>query len=77
MITLFKNIKKMSPKDNPIISIILGVTFVLLIRTYLVKLSYNIIWPKLTRNSGKNDRNFEPLTLYESFIFVVLISFLF
>ena len=77
MITLFKNIKKMSPKDNPIISIILGVTLVLLIRTYLVKISYNIIWPKLTRNSGESDRNFEPLTLYESFIFVVLISFLF
>ena len=36
-----------------------------------------MIWPKLTRNSGNSDRKFEPLTLYKSFIFVVLISFLF
>ena len=31
----------MSPKDNPIVSYVLGVTCSL-IRTYLVKLSYNM-----------------------------------
>jgi len=77
MITLFKNMKKLLPKENPIISIIVGVTLVLLIRTYLVQVSYNMIWPKLTRNSGKSDRNFEPLTFNEAFLFVVLVSFLF
>ena len=78
MISLYKNLKKMLPKkDNPILSLIIGVILVLLIRTYLVQYSYNLIWPKLTVNSGNSDINFVPLTFRESFIFVVLISFLF
>ena len=77
MYPIIASLKKLLPKENQVVSIVIGVTLILLIRTYLVQAAYNTIWPKLTKNNGHDSSSFEPLTFQESFIFVVLISFLF
>ena len=47
------------------------------IQSALVQLAYNNIWPKLAVNSGGDVSKFTPLTYFESFMVVVLFTFLF
>jgi len=77
MYPIIGSLKKLLPKENQLVCIVIGVTLILLIRSYLVQATYNAIWPKLVQNSGQNPSQFVPLTFQESFIFVILISFLF
>ena len=50
---------------------------ILLLRTYIVQITYNMMWPKVVMNSGGDTSRFTPLTFYESLIMVILFSFLF
>ena len=50
---------------------------ILLLRTYIVQITYNMMWPKIVMNSGGDNSQFTPLTFYESLIVVILFSFLF
>jgi len=77
MYPIIGSLKKLLPKKNQLVCIVIGVTLILLIRSYLVQVTYNAIWPKLTKNDGNDTSSFEPLTFQESFLFVILISFLF
>ena len=70
-------LKSMLPKKNKELYMILAGLVIILLKVFAVQWSYNLIWPKLVRNNGDDTRNFEPLTFYEAFIFVILISFLF
>ena len=53
------------------------IVLVLLIKAYVVQLTYNMMWPKLVENSGGDTSRFKPLTFYEALIMVILFSFLF
>tara|TARA_B100000745_G_scaffold69716_1_gene41596 strand:+ start:244 stop:471 length:228 start_codon:yes stop_codon:yes gene_type:complete len=70
-------LKSMLPKKNKELYMILAGLVIILLKVFAVQWSYNLIWPKLVRNNGDDTSNFEPLTFYEAFIFVILISFLF
>lgn len=70
-----KNKLKETSKDNQLFFMTMGI-FIILLKTMIVQWSYNKIWPKLTSNTGLNPSNFEPLTFYESFLFVILFEFL-
>lgn len=63
-------------KDTELYLMGLGVMFILL-KTLIVQWSYNKIAPKLTMNLGNDPSKFVPLNFYESFLFVILIEFLF
>jgi len=72
-------LKKMIKDEN--ITTLLGIFFmivvVLLIKTYVVQITYNMMWPKIVENSGGDTSRFKPLTFYESLMVVILFSFLF
>ena len=70
-------LKKMFPKKNKELYMIIACVFIILLKTFGVQWSYNLIWPKLVRNNGNDSKNFEPLTFYEALVFVLLFSFLF
>jgi len=69
-------IQKMLAGQN-FIRIMMFSILLILIQTYIVQLTYNMIWPKIVTNSGGDDRQFRPLTYYESLLIVLLFSFLF
>ena len=71
-----KNISKSLGKDGGLNLFILAI-FILLLKTIIVQWTYNQVWPKISYNSGNNDKQFSPLTFYEAFLFVILIEFLF
>jgi len=50
---------------------------ILLIRGYIVQITYNIMWPKIVTNTGGDNSQFTPLSYYESLMIVILFSFLF
>lgn len=52
------------------------IIFVLLIKAYVVQITYNMMWPKIVENSGGDTSRFKPLTFYEALIMVILFSFL-
>ena len=64
-------------KLNNILSLGILVIVILLIRAYIVKVTYNLMWPKIVKNSGGDNTKFKSLTLYESIMIVLLFSFLF
>lgn len=72
-------LKKMIKDEN--ITTLLGMFFmivvVLLIKAYVVQLTYNMMWPKIVENSGGDTSRFKPLTFYEALMMVILFSFLF
>ena len=61
---------------NTITVFILSI-LILLIRAYIVQISYNIIWPKFMNNVGGDKNQFEPISFYDSLLLVILFSFLF
>jgi len=62
---------------DTMISLFVMAIAVLLLRTYIVQITYNMMWPKVVMNSGGDTSRFTPLTFYESLIMVILFSFLF
>ena len=73
-----KLLKMTKIKSNDIVSLIIAILVLYVARTYIVQQTYNIMWPKLVYNSSNDkDNNFTPLSFYESFLFVILIDFLF
>ena len=71
-----KNMCKKVGKNNQIYYFAIGV-IILLIKTFIVQWTYNQVWPKLVLNSGNNPKQFTQLSLYEAYLFVILIEFLF
>jgi magnesium-transporting ATPase (P-type) len=59
------------------INIMIFSIFLILIRTYIVQITYNMMWPKIVTNTGGDNSQFTPLTFYESLMMVILFSFLF
>ena len=64
-------------KIERIFNLSIVVIIILLIRSYIVQKTYNLMWPKLVRNTGGDDSKFTSLTFYESIMIVLLFSFLF
>ena len=71
-----QNILKESKLDN-VLSLSILVIVILIIRSYIVKVTYNLMWPKIVKNTGGDDSKFTPLTFYGSIMIVLLFSFLF
>ena len=65
------------PKLENIINLIVMVLLILLLRSYIVQVTYNMMWPKIVENSGGDTSRFKPLTFYEALLMVILFSFLF
>ena len=72
-------IQKMFKSGNmdTMISLLVMAILSPLLRTYIVQLTYNMMWPKVVMNSGGDTSQFTPLTFYESLMVVILFSFLF
>uniref|UniRef100_A0A6C0FHI5 Uncharacterized protein n=1 Tax=viral metagenome TaxID=1070528 RepID=A0A6C0FHI5_9ZZZZ len=64
-------------KLERIFNLSITVIIILLIRSYIVQKTYNLMWPKIVRNTGGDDSKFTSLTFYESIMVVLLFSFLF
>lgn len=72
-------VKKMIKDENinTLFAIFFMIVLVLLIKAYVVQITYNMMWPKIVENSGGDTSQFKPLTFYEALIMVILFSFLF
>ena len=62
---------------DTMINLFVMAILILLLRTYIVQITYNMMWPKVVMNSGGDTSQFTPLTFYESLMVVILFSFLF
>ena len=71
-----QNILKESKISN-VLSLSILVIVILLIRAYIVKVTYNLMWPKMIKNTGGDNSKFKSLTFYESIMIVLLFDFLF
>ena len=71
--------KKMIKNENAstLFAIFFMIILVLLIKAYVVQITYNMMWPKIVENSGGDTSRFKPLTFYEALMMVILFSFLF
>ena len=65
------------PKLENIIQLIIMVILILLLRSYIVQVTYNMMWPKIVENTGGDTSKFRPITFYEAIMIVLLFSFLF
>ena len=65
------------PKLENIINLSVMVILILLLRSYIVQLTYNMMWPKIVENTGGDTSKFRPITFYEAIMIVLLFSFLF
>tara|TARA_Y100001970_G_C14142499_1_gene807968 strand:+ start:1057 stop:1302 length:246 start_codon:yes stop_codon:yes gene_type:complete len=65
------------PKLENIINLIVMVLLILLLRSYIVQVTYNMMWPKIVENTGGDTSKFRPITFYEAIMIVLLFSFLF
>ena len=72
-------VKKMIKDENTttLFAIFFMIVVVLLIKAYVVQITYNMMWPKIVENSGGDTSRFKPLTFYEALMMVILFSFLF
>ena len=72
-------VKKMIKDENTttLFAVFFMIVLVLLIKAYVVQITYNIMWPKIVENSGGDTSRFKPLTFYEALLMVILFSFLF
>ena len=72
-------LKKMinDEKLSSLFAIFFMIVLVLLIKAYVVQLTYNMMWPKIVENSGGDTSRFKSLTFYEALMMVILFSFLF
>jgi hypothetical protein len=69
---MFKN-----PKGTDVLTLFIILLVILLLRAYIVQVTYNLMWPKIVSNTGGDNSRFVPLTFYESLMIVILFSFLF
>jgi hypothetical protein len=69
---LFKN-----ENIGSLIGVFFMIILVIFIKTYIVQITYNIMWPKIVQNSGGDTSRFRPLNFYEALMMVILFSFLF
>jgi len=65
------------PKLENIIQLSVMVILILLLRSYIVQVTYNMMWPKIVENTGGDTSKFRPITFYEAIMIVLLFSFLF
>lgn len=65
------------PKLENIIDLSIMVLLILLLRSYIVQVTYNMMWPKIVENTGGDTSKFRPITFYEAIMIVLLFSFLF
>ena len=65
------------PKLENIINLSVMVILILLLRSYIVQVTYNMMWPKIVENTGGDTSKFRPITFYEAIMIVLLFSFLF
>ncbi len=72
---LKKKLEKMSGDSQ--LNLFCLAIMILLLKTFVVQWTYNMIWPKLMVNSGNDISRYTPLTFYEALLFVILIDFLF
>ena len=72
-------VKKMIKDEDTttLFAVFFMIVLVLLIKAYVVQITYNMMWPKIVENSGGDTSRFKPLTFYESLMIVILFSFLF
>ena len=72
-------LQKMLSKPNKwnILSLFFILILLLLLRAYIVQVTYNLMWPKIVSNTGGDNSQFKPITFYESLMIVILFSFLF
>lgn len=72
-------LKKMikDEKLSTLFAVFFMILLVLLIKAYVVQITYNMMWPKIVENSGGDTSRFKPLTFYEALLMVILFSFLF
>ena len=72
-------VKKMIKNENinTLFAVFFMIILFLLIKAYVVQITYNIMWPKIVENSGGDTSRFKPLTFYEALLIVILFSFLF
>ena len=72
-------VKKMIKDEDTttLFAVFFMIVLVLLIKAYVVQLTYNMMWPKIVENSGGDTSRFKPLTIYEALMIVILFSFLF
>ena len=72
-------VKKMIKDENitTLFAVFFMIILVLLIKAYVVQITYNMMWPKIIENSGGDTSRFKPLTFYEALLMVILFSFLF
>ena len=72
-------VKKMNKNENTstLFAVFFMIILVLLIKAYVVQITYNMMWPKIVENSGGDTSRFKPLTIYEALMIVILFSFLF
>ena len=72
-------IKKMMKDENinTLLIVFFMILLVLLIKAYVVQITYNMMWPKIVENSGGDSSKFRPISFYESLMMVILFSFLF
>ena len=70
-------VKKFIKDENTttLFAIFFMIILVLLIKAYVVQITYNMMWPKIVENSGGDTSRFKPLTFYESLMIVILFSF--
>jgi hypothetical protein len=69
--------KRILSTYNDHAGVVLGLgLFILILKTYIVQFSYNRVWPRLSENNGNTPDDFKPLSFYESFLLVVLFTFL-
>ena len=64
-------------KPRRLFSLSIIMIIVLLIRSYIVQKTYNIVWQKLVINTGGDINKLKPITFYESIMIVLLFSVLF
>ena len=65
------------PKLENIINLSVMVILILLLRSYIVQVTYNMMWPKIVENTGGDTSKFRPISFYEAIMIVLLFSFLF
>jgi len=65
----------MQPGNGMNFLFLFGIALIsLLIRAWLVQVTYNSVAPKLGENHGVDSRNFRPLTLMEAILLVILVQ---
>ena len=68
---VFANLFVKNPQKNSFIVMIVSI----ILKTIIVMVTYNKIWPRLVENTGQATSKFKPLTFFEAFLFVILFMF--